>query len=86
MSLRPDGSNRAVWNTFLPVHTHWSIRHAGVHPHYVSMDCLEEEIGIWDSWGQRGNHNRGLADGMLVFLDEDCHDLAATEREMRSEL
>lgn len=45
MSLQPDGSNRAVRNTFLPVHTHWSIRHTGVRPHYVSMDCLEEEIG-----------------------------------------
>lgn len=68
------------------MHTHWSIRHAGVRPHYVSIDCLEEEIGSCNLWGQRGNHNRGLADGILVFLDEDYRDLAATEREMSSEL
>lgn len=86
MSLQPGGSNRAVRDTLLPVHTHWSVRYAGVHPHYVSMDCLEEEIGSWDSWGQRGNHIRGLADGMLALLDEDYHDLAASEREMSSEL
>lgn len=48
------------------------------------MDCLE--IGSWDLWGQKDNHKRGLADGMLVFLDEDYHGLATMEREMISEL